>query len=224
MEERVQRIQTTTLQGQVYAELKEALLEGRFVPGESLTTRGLAESLGTSEMPVREALQRLIAERALVQQPNRSVSVPTMTRSSFDELMIIRIVVEGLAASLAAAQVSESEITTIARLNDEYVAAIARQQAADVLSHNHRFHTAIYESAQAPILMEIINSLWLRFGPFLAQAFEGAADPFAMFERAGQSHTAAVDALRARDGKGARAAVEEDLSRFAAWYRESPGY
>jgi DNA-binding GntR family transcriptional regulator len=218
MEAKVQRIQTATLQEQVYGELRDALLEGRFVPGESLKIRVLAEDFGTSEMPVREALQRLVAERALVQPPNRSVSVPTMTRSTFEELMIIRKSVEGLAARLAADKMTAAEVDKVVAMNEAYVAAIERRDSPHILSCNHHFHAAVYEGAKAPILMEIINSLWLRFGPFLAHAFKAVDDPFAMFERASQFHAAAVNALRGGDGEAARAAVEEDLTRFAEWY------
>lgn len=185
MEAKVQRIRSTTMLEQVYRELRTALLEGRFVPGEALKIRNLAADLGTSEMPVREALQRLVAERALVQTPNRSMSVPTMTRSSFDEIIAIRKSVEGLAASLAAQRVSTEELDEITKLNDAYFAAIEQRNSAEMLICNHHFHAAIYESAKAPLLMDIINSLWLRFGPFVAHAFKAADDPFAMFGQGG---------------------------------------
>src|SRR5882762_3745196 len=69
-----------TIKKQAYATLKEALLAGRFRPGEIVTVRSLSELLGTSAMPVREALLRLTSEGAFEDLPNRSVRVPRLTR------------------------------------------------------------------------------------------------------------------------------------------------
>lgn len=70
-----------------------------FAPGQSLTIRGLADSLGTSSMPVRESLQRLVAEHALVQMPNRTFKVTPFTPEMFRELVRVRMTVEGFAAA-----------------------------------------------------------------------------------------------------------------------------
>ena len=74
-------------------------MAGRFQPGQTVTLRGLARSLGTSPMPVREALRRLIAERALDLGPNRSARVPVVTSAKYAEICEVRIALEGLAAA-----------------------------------------------------------------------------------------------------------------------------
>ena len=80
MHERLAKVEKLTLQEQIYDQLKTGLMRGQFSPGDVLVTRKLAEEMGTSVMPVRDALHRLAAERALVLLPNRSVAVPTTTR------------------------------------------------------------------------------------------------------------------------------------------------
>src|SRR5258706_1352403 len=84
-----------TMRVRVYRALARGLMAGMFKPGEAVTLRTLAHHLGTSAMPVREAVSRLIAERALVLLPNRSVIVPRMSRARFNELTKARQILEG---------------------------------------------------------------------------------------------------------------------------------
>ena len=84
MDDRVRPIDVTTVQERVYQELRNALYQGRFMPGEVLTIRALAAALGTSPMPVREAIQRLVTENALTQLPNRTFQVAALTLENYD--------------------------------------------------------------------------------------------------------------------------------------------
>ena len=84
-----------TVQDRVYTELRRALIGGLFEPSQVLTIRGLADALVTSTMPVREALGRLITEKALEALPNRSVRVPPITLERMDDLLRARILIEG---------------------------------------------------------------------------------------------------------------------------------
>src|SRR5688572_6772507 len=102
MDDRVRPIDISTMQERVYQELRHALYQGRFMPGEVLTIRSLAVALGTSPMPVREAIQRLVSEKALVQMPNRTTRVAELTAGEFDEWTRIRMEIEGYAAQRAA--------------------------------------------------------------------------------------------------------------------------
>ncbi|MEA2851488.1 MAG: hypothetical protein QOE02_1507, partial [Rhodospirillaceae bacterium] len=91
-----------TLAQRAHRELRAALMRGDFLPGTALTLRGLAERLGTSIMPVREAVSRLAAEQALELQPNRAIVVPELSRREIDELWRIRCLIESDAAAIAA--------------------------------------------------------------------------------------------------------------------------
>jgi len=86
------------LNGRVYAKLRAELMNGTFEPGEIVSIRGLAERLGTSTMPVREALNRLIADRALEARANRTIAVPLITRTGYRAVCEVRQALEGLAA------------------------------------------------------------------------------------------------------------------------------
>lgn len=91
-----------TLGERIFAELSEFLISGRLHPGERLSLRKMAEQMGVSMMPVRDAVGRLANEGALVVSPNRAVLVPLMTRARLVEMTEVRLAVEGFAARRAA--------------------------------------------------------------------------------------------------------------------------
>ena len=104
------KLTRSTLNDEVYDSLKDALIQGKIAPGATMTIRSLADSFGTSMMPVREALRRLVAEHILVLLPNRSVSLPVLTTDKFEEITRIRLSLEGLAAEEATRHISRGEI------------------------------------------------------------------------------------------------------------------
>ena len=120
------QIESATIQTQVYQRLREGLFDGAFSPGQSLTIRNLAAGLGTSPMPVREALQRLVAERALVQLPNRTFQVTPFTTEMFRELTRVRMSVEGLAAGEAARRTRAEDVRMLQKLNKTMIRGIEK--------------------------------------------------------------------------------------------------
>src|SRR5215470_4726522 len=107
-----------TMQLRVYRALADGLKAGLFKPGEAVTLRTLATRLGTSAMPVREAVSRLIAERALVLLPNRSVIVPRMSRARFIELSETRQMLEGMMAEAACARATPALLRQLSEINE----------------------------------------------------------------------------------------------------------
>src|SRR3990167_732221 len=183
------------LQEQLYQNIRAALLSGRFQPGERLKIRDLAAEWGTSPMPVRAALQRLVAEGALEGEPQRSVRVPAMTRERYQQLLPVRISLEGLAVELCTARMES---------------ALERRDVQAYLRENSQFHLSLYQACGNPVLLRLIESLWLQVGPFFNRLFT-AAD---LSLRLNDFHEDVFRALRAGDGKAARAAIEQDLSFF----------
>jgi DNA-binding GntR family transcriptional regulator len=142
-----------------------ALMGGAFVPGDRLSIRQVATALGTSPMPARAALQRLVAERVLEVLPSGTALVPLLTRASFIELRAIRTQLEPLAASLAATRM---DAPTLRRLDGRIAtleAALDQGDMEAVLTENQHFMFDIYRAAAAPMLLGIIETLWLRRGP-----------------------------------------------------------
>src|SRR5262247_1561605 len=113
------RLEHQTLNDRAYAALKKGLMSGQFRPGQVLTIRQLASEYGISATPVREALQRLVAERSLELLHNRSIGVPILTRETLLELRGVRCLLEGLAGELATPNFTEADIARLERITGE---------------------------------------------------------------------------------------------------------
>lgn len=217
MIEKLSPVDVSTLQERVYLKLRDALYQGRFAAGETVTIRGLASALGTSAMPVREALQRLVAEKALVQTPSRSIRVAPFTPEMFSELIRIRMSIEGIAAQRAARIAPKSLVGELEAINVDMLTAIESGFTEAVLDANKRFHFAIYQASEMPQLLEIINSLWLRTGPYLGMAYrKGSSEPFIKGQKI---HRRIIDAIERRDGRRAAHKLALDIWVTARWFK-----
>lgn len=216
--QKLQRLNKTTLLDQAYEELKDALISGQFTPGDALVIRRLASEMGTSIMPVRDALQRLVAERALELLPNRTVQVPLITREAFNKLTDIRFRLEALAAEEAARRAKKSLVAALSEHNEAMMRALRAQDAAKALESNKVFHFTLYRASESELLISYIESLWLRIGPLLKTPWR-LAEGHAVFDRAPDTHQMVIDALKKRDASAAALAVVKDINDAADWYR-----
>jgi DNA-binding GntR family transcriptional regulator len=212
-------IDSATIQAQVYQRLREALFTGALAPGEALTIRNLASMLGTSPMPVREALQRLVAERALVQMPNRTFRVTPFTPEMFRELMRVRMAVEGLAAGEAARRATPAQLRKLSHLNAQMIRAVDLGSPSRVMNLNRDFHFALYEITEMPQLLDIINGLWLRAGPYLMNAHRSLADPKSLFRSGTAFHERIIRCCSQRQPKEAARAMACDIWHSARYFR-----
>lgn len=162
------RVGNATLQKRVYDQLRSAFLESRFLPGETLTLRSLAEMTGTSVQPVREALQRLCAEGALEGLPNTAFRVPDIDSERYRELWEIRKLLEGEATRLAAAVIGNGEVAELKRMNREMRASMRRGDPEATLRLNRDFHFAVYRAAASPRLVALIEMIWMQVSPLFA--------------------------------------------------------
>lgn len=192
----------------VYRGLRNRILFGAFLPGSAVTLRGLAEDMGVSPMPIREAVRRLIAERALKMQDNRRVLVPPMTQETFEQIVFSRKMLEPELASRAMDHIGPAEIRHIAALDKQVDRAMAMGDVDGYMRSNFRFHFAIYERAGAETLMALVESIWLQFGPFMRMAY-GRIGTSTLEDH----HQAAIAALKQGDRKGLRAAITADIGQ-----------
>jgi DNA-binding GntR family transcriptional regulator len=204
----------TTIQEGVYQQLRNALMAGNFDPGQSLTIASLAETFGTSNMPVREALRRLAAENALEVAPNGSARIPAVTRARLDDLCRARIAVEGLAAELGIPHLTARDVATLEAIAADQHTIGRNSNVYELMAKNQQFHFTIYRASGSEVLLQLIETLWLRFGPYmrmLSASVEplmrsGAIDP-------ADPHLAIIDALKAGDATRARDGVINDIRR-----------
>jgi DNA-binding GntR family transcriptional regulator len=128
------RIEYQSVQDQVYGQLRDVLMRGGFAPGEKVSSRKLAARLGTSDMPVRAALGRLLAEGALVQNANGTFSVPLISLRKFQEVMRARALLEREATAEACGLIDAAgfeELRDAAKGLAQAISAIADAAIAD---------------------------------------------------------------------------------------------
>jgi DNA-binding GntR family transcriptional regulator len=200
-----------TLQEQAYLRLREALMSGHFVPGQAITLRAAAEALGTSPMPVRDALRRLEIEHALVPRSNRTLGVPEMTYTSLTELREVRMALEGLAAEKAALRITADEIAVAETHYQAMVAAASASNPDEYMRANWLFHSAIYRASQSHLLVSLIEPSWMRVGPYVRLMLP---DRRALVDSL-ENHLDALRALHKRDGVAAREAIQRDIFESA---------
>jgi DNA-binding GntR family transcriptional regulator len=207
-----------TLGAQVLAHLRTQLITGLLAPGDRLSLRSLGLQLGVSMQPVRDAVARLVAERALEVTPKRSVQVPLMSAPQFRELTAIRQTIEGFAAEQAARSHGAGERTALRR-HDAAFRRESKRRVPDIdaaIVANANLHFAVYRAAGMPALTAIIEGLWLRIGPVLNLDLRAGPGRLAS-GIAVRSHAALVDAIARGDGAAARAALLEDIGSTAAF-------
>ncbi|MGW3965433.1 GntR family transcriptional regulator [Amycolatopsis sp. NPDC005003] len=143
----------------VREELRERILTGRLRPGDRLVERELAEDLGVSRVPVREAIRSLEAEGFLVVQSPRRVVVRQLARVDVEELFDVREALEGLAAGLAASRAGAPELKGLERTLADAARATARGDAARITVLNSRFHDEIVTIAGNALLSTMLQPL-----------------------------------------------------------------
>lgn len=212
-----------TVQDQVFEELRRSLIHGVFDAGEVLRIRDLASWMSTSTMPVREALGRLIAEHALELMPNRSVRVPLITREKLDDLARARELIEGELAVRAMPNLQSEDIAALERDTEQYdnITGGRIKTAGQAAELNHAFHFRVYRAANSPVLIPIVESLWMQSGPYVRAAAK-VFDP----DIGGpptNHHRNLIAALRAGDAEAVRAALVADINRAFDLIRDRIG-
>lgn len=207
----MKKIEYRTLNDQAFDRIKQGLISGSFSPGQTLVIRALAEEYGISATPVREALQRLVAERLLVMLPNRSIAVPDPTIDNFEELVRIRSALEGMSVERAAGKITKKALDKLQTTLDDLDVSIEKHDTSAYLALNKRFHFLIYEAADSPILLNMILDLWVQVGPFFNRLF----DDDIYVTKSNFEHKRIYQALKDGNAEDAKAHIVKDIESAA---------
>ena len=202
------------LNDQIHQKLRWNLASGVYNPGQRLSTRALANEFGTSVMPVREALKRLVAERILVVEPNSAFRVPKISRMRGEQLFEIRQMLEMLATRHAVPNLGRAHIDLLQKVDNDMIAAIKRGDAHGYFAANYSFHFLIYSAANNVDLVAIIEGLWMQIGPFFASIM----DMQSYNEGWKIYHGEVIDAIRAGDANEAAHAIARDIDSAKSYF------
>lgn len=199
-----------------YLRLRDMILFGHLTPGQPVTIQGLIAELDAGMTPVREAIRRLTAEGALSPQGNRRVTVPPMTPNVLDQVAFARLAIEPHLAGLAMESMTPALTERLHSIDQQVNAALSEGNLSAYLRANHAFHFTLYEASDAPVLLDMARSLWLRAGPSLR----------AVIGRYGQAglpdmHSEALDAMRNQDAALLSATIARDIEQGVDQVRQA---
>jgi len=193
--------------GEIVADaLRRAILLGAYRPGQRLDQATIAEQLGVSRSPVREALRTLAAEGLIETVPHKGARIPVRGADEVAELHTIRALLEGLAARRAAEVIDDATCDALGAIIDE---ALETEDHGRLLELNARFHAAIYAVYEQPHLLAMIQQLRNKVAPYI----RGYLEIPGLKEAAWADHASILDALRARDADAAQAATKAHILR-----------
>jgi DNA-binding GntR family transcriptional regulator len=179
----------------VYRVLRRGIMTGQFEPGDPVTINGLAETLGVSAMPVREALHRLVADGALELLDNRRVRVPVLDPQSFEEVLEARVALETRAAERAMPFIDELRLARLRAFDQQADQALAVGNFGRLVEANFDFHRCLYEARPGTVML----------GETLSQTYQV------------DRHAEALAAIVKRDANALKAAIAADI-------RDGTGY
>jgi DNA-binding GntR family transcriptional regulator len=195
------------LTARVYRQLREGLMEGRFWPGHRLKIRDLAASMGVSETPVREAVMQLVCEKGLRMQAARSITVAELSLSQYLELRNIRLHLEGMAAEAAATNMTARTLATLQETHERLTSAEETGDWVEAIRANWAFHHTLYQAANLPELLSMIEGIWLRNGPLVNYLYPHARPTYS----GRHQHLNIIAALHRRDTSATRKAIQDDM-------------
>lgn len=198
---------TSSAHDRLYRALRQQILHGELMPGQSLTLRGLGKAHGVSMTPAREALRRLVAEGALTLSSSGRVATPELSNDRLEELAALRALIEPELASRALPRAHLALIDRMTAINANIAEAVAKHDAVGYIRTNLEFHRALYLRAQAPAMLAVIETVWLQLGPTMSALYNRVTR-----NEPPRHHRMILAALRAGDDPGLRLAVRTDVT------------
>lgn len=157
-----------SLRGKIFNILRQQILDGKYLPGDSLIEIKLAEELGVSRTPIREAIRQLELEGLVSSIPNKGVIVKGITEKDIEDIYTLRMVLEGLAAKWAAEKMSSEEIEELKNKFELMEFYTLKSDLEQVARLNTEFHEIIFRATKSGVLQHILTDFqyyvqWARY-------------------------------------------------------------
>jgi len=201
------------LSEQVAVQIRGLIGRGEIKTGDWLRQEHLAKLVGVSHTPFREAMKLLVADGLLEHLPNRGVRVIQFTVQDVEDIYMVRSVLEGRAAYVAAENVTDDEIIALENVLADMRENLAPEQISLYRELNRLFHQGIYTASRHQYIIRMLNQVWA-FSPTMlwAQFAPTASSPLSSRTFADpQEHENILDALRRHDPKRAEQLIREHI-------------
>ncbi len=206
---KMQSLERYSLHSYVFNYIRDAILNGRYKPGDALVETRLADELGVSRTPIREAIRQLELEGLVISIPNKGVVVSGVSQQDIDDIYTIRSMLEGLAARWAAQRIDEpnlKELEEIVELMEYYTKKNDFEQLTQL---DTRFHGVIYEACASKVLKHLLDNL-LRY---VERARRGSLKVPMRANQSFNEHKSIFEAIMKRNAAEAERLMAEHIAR-----------
>lgn len=191
----------------VFESIREAIIEGQLPPGERLMEIQLAEEMGVSRTPVREAIRKLELEGLVVMIPRKGAYVSGLSMKDISDVFEIRSALEGLAAELASERITDEELENMERHLVRIAEGIEKGDITSVVEIDTDFHSMLYAASRNQRLGQIINNLREQIQRFRQTSLSYPGRMRVALEE----HRRIIEAISARDPEMARKLAAEHI-------------
>ena len=204
------------LREMVYEELKMQILKGSIIPGTRMMEVELAEEMGVSRTPVREAIRKLEKEGLVTIEPRRGAYASDISAKDMVDILEVRQDLEGMAAGIAAQKITDDSRIELENIARKYKESVDREDIEQIIRNDEAFHKYIVGLSENKTLIKMVSQvqeLALRFRYIYYE-------DFSRFKNQPSEHQAIVDAIVSGDTAGARRNAEEHLARLKDFVRK----
>ena len=194
----------------VYEELKRQILRGKITPGMRMMEVELAEEMGVSRTPVREAIRKLEKEGLVTIEPRRGAYASDISVKDMVDVLEVREDLEGFAAFLAADRITEAEVDELREITENYSEAVRNNDTEKMITFDERFHKKIVASSGNKTLIQLsetVQELALRFRYLYY-------DDFSRYVNMPVEHKEILDALTSGNGDMARRSADDHVRKL----------
>ena len=191
----------------VFKTLRQAILKGELEPGERLMEIQLAERLGVSRTPIREAIRKLELEGLVLMIPRKGAEVAKISESNLRDVLEVRRSLEELAIDLACQRITAEELESLNKAEVDFKAAIGNGDAMQIAQTDEQFHEIIYNSTKNQKLVQILNNLREQMYRYRLEYVKDEAN----YKRLIAEHRVIYEAIRDRDRQTGAEAIKNHI-------------
>lgn len=191
----------------VFNTLRQAILKGELKPGERLMEIQLAEKLGVSRTPIREAIRKLELEGLVLMIPRRGAEVAKISHKSLQDVLEVRRSLEELATDLACQRMTDKDMEALTKAEDNFRRAIETGDEMQIAEADEAYHDIIYNATGNKKLIQIINNLREQMYRYRLEYIKDEAQRGTLLTE----HEKILEAIRIRDIIRAKALMKEHI-------------
>ena len=191
----------------VFNTLRQAIITGEFAPGERLMEISLANRLGVSRTPVREAIRKLELEGLVIMIPRKGAQVARITEKNLRDVIEIRTVLEEFAAVLACERIDQSGLHDLRQAHEDFFRSVENGDILDIVDNDETFHDTIFRATNNDRLISIINNLREQFYRYRMEYVKDIRQRSNLVEE----HRELLDAISSRDSIKAKELMKTHL-------------